>query len=132
TDNTTSIREGAYGLEAASVAAIHPDEAALAEYGLTDPYCVVEFDREGEEFTLTIGNSDGGTGRYVMVNGKDEVFLVDENSLPWMNIQLNQMLSSLIFLPFIDDVSQVDLTIGDQVYTFETTLGEPEVNEDGE
>ncbi len=132
TENTATIREATYGLEAASVVAIHPDEAALAEYGLDDPYCVVEFDREGEEFTLTIGNSDGGTGRYVMVNGKDEVFLVDVNSLPWMDIQLNQMLSSLIFLPYIDDVSQIDLTIGDQVYTFETALGEPEVNEDGE
>src|SRR5699024_7101136 len=47
-------------------------------------------------------------------------------------IDLNQMLSTLIFLPYIDDVSQVDLTIGDETYVFELTLGEPEVNEDGE
>ena len=93
TENTASIREGAYGLSASSVAAVHPDEAALAEYGLADPYCVVEFDREGEEFTLTIGNSDGGTGRYVMVNGKDVVFVVAESELPWISIELNQMLS---------------------------------------
>ncbi|HIQ58858.1 MAG TPA: DUF4340 domain-containing protein [Candidatus Merdivicinus intestinavium] len=132
TENTASIREGAYGLSASSVAAVHPDEAALAEYGLADPYCVVEFDREGEEFTLTIGNSDGGTGRYVIVNGKDVVFVVAESELPWISIDLNQMLSTLIFLPYIDDVSQVDLTIGDETYVFELTLGEPEVNEDGE
>lgn len=132
TENTTSIREAAYGMSATSVAAVHPDEAVLAEYGLADPYCVVNFNREGEEFTLTIGNSDGNGNRYVMVNGKDEIFVVSESSLPWISIQLDQMLSSLIFLPYIDDVSQVDLVIGEETYTFKTTLGEPEVNEDGE
>ncbi len=132
TENTATIREATYGIAANSVAEVHPDEATLEEYGLANPYCVVEFNREGEEFTVTIGNSDGNGSRYVMVNGKDEIFVVSESSLPWISIQLNQMLSSLIFLPYIDDVSQVDLVIGDETYTFESTLGEPEVNEDGE
>jgi hypothetical protein len=132
TENTTTIREAINAVTATSVAAIHPDEEAIATYGLAEPYAVVDFNRDGEDFHLVVGNSDGNGGRYVMTDGKDVVFVVAEDSLPWISIDLTKMFSSLIFLPYIDDVSQIDLMVDGQTYTFKMELSEPEEPAEGE
>lgn len=131
-DNTSAIREGVQGVTAVDVAAIHPDEATLAEYGFDDPYATVDFNRDGEDFHLTVGNSDGNGSRYVMTDGKDVIFVVTEDDLPWISIDLSKTFSSLIYLPYIDDVSQVDLMLNGETYTFEMELSEPEEPEEGE
>ena len=132
TENTQELRDAVNGLSASDVAAIHPDEAMLAEYGLDDPYTVVDFNRDGEDFHLDIGASDGSGNRYVMTDGKDVVFVVAESSLPWISIDITKMFSSILYLPFIDDVSQVDLMLNGETYSFEMELAEPEEPEEGE
>ena len=131
-ENTETIRNAVSGLSADSVAAIHPDEAMRTEYGFDAPYATVDFNRDGESFHLDIGASDGNGSRYVMTDGKDVVFLVSESNLPWISIDISKMFSSILYLPFIDDVSQVDLMLNGETYVFEMELAEPEEPEEGE
>ena len=130
--NSSTIIQAASGLTADSVEAVHPTEEQLTSYGFDDPYATVEFNRDGEDFRLVIGNSDDNGNRYVMADGKDVIFVCTESNLPWISIDLNMMLSSLIYLPYIDDVSQVDLMLNGKTYSFIMELGEPEEPEDGE
>ena len=55
-----------------------------------------------------------------------------ESSLPWISIDITKMFSSILYLPFIDDVSQVDLMLNGETYSFEMELAEPEEGEEAE
>ena len=132
TNSSTIIEACSNGLTADSVEAVFPTEEQLTSYGFDEPYATVEFDRDGEDFRIVIGNSDDNGNRYVMADGKDIIFVCAESNLPWISIDLDMMISSLIYLPYIDEVSQVDLMINGKTYSFIMELGEPEEPEEGE
>ena len=120
-ENTTDIRDAVTnGVTATSVAAINPTEEQLTEFGFDDPYATVEFTRDNDDFALTVGTNADGNSHYVMLDGRAVVYVVADDSLPWISVDINKVFSSLTILPYIDDVAEVEVMIDGKTYLFES------------
>ena len=117
-----------YGLEAYSAVMYRPTEEQLAEYGLDTPYATVYFDRDGKEYRWNIGNKTTTASEtaayYFMVDGGDTVYLVLEENLPWVTVELNNIITTIIISPSINDVDYVDIDFGDETYRMQNTHDE--------
>lgn len=122
-DENLVFTTGLQSLEADSVALLHPTEEDFASYGLDDPYCTISFSRDGEEYCWLIGNADttasGSAAHYFYSEDQAAIYLVADDNLPWISIDLEDMYASLMLLPYIDTVEKIDLMVYDQTYTFE-------------
>lgn len=120
-------------LTADSVAMINPTQEDLTALGFDEPYCTISFERDGIEYVWTVGNdttaSDGSAAHYLMTEGKNQIYVVTDANLPWISIDIDNMYTSLMMLPNINDVSAIDLKIYDQTYTFEI---DPAADEDSD
>ncbi len=117
-----------YGLEAYSAVMYRPTEEQLAEYGLDTPYATVYFDRDGKEYRWNIGNktttASDAPAYYFMVDGGDTVYLVLEENLPWVTVELKNIITTIIISPSINDVDYVDIDFGDETYRMQNTHDE--------
>ncbi len=122
-DENLVYTTGLQSLEADSVVAIYPNEEDFASFGLADPYCTISFSRDGTEHCWIIGNetstADGSPAHYFYSDDQEVIYEVADEDLPWISIDIEDMFSSLVLLPYIDDVEKIDLIIYDQTYTFE-------------
>lgn len=116
---TTGLQQ----LTADSVAALNPAEEDFAAYGLAEPYCTISFSRDGTEHVWYVGDaataSDGSAAHYLYSEDQPVIYLVADSNLPWISINLEDMYSNLMLLPFIDDVEKIDLMVYDKTYTIE-------------
>lgn len=122
------------GITADSVAALAPDEEALASYGLDAPYATVSFTRDDVDFSLTVGaettTAAGTKAYYVMLKGREVVYVVTAESLPWISINVDQMITSLALLPYISEVSGIDIEVNGETHRIEAVIEDSE-EEDG-
>lgn len=102
------------------VADIHPDETALENYGFTEPYAVIRFSRDGEEHVWTFGSevptTGGATGRYLMADGKPVVYVAAVANTPWLTANMEDLYSTLMVVPNINDVDRVEVMAGGEDY----------------
>ena len=120
-ENTTTIRDAVTnGVTASSVAAVNPTAEQLTEFGFDTPYAKVEFTRDNDDFALTVGANADGSSHYVMLDGRDVVYVVSDESIPWITVDINKVFSSLTILPYIDKVSEVEVTLNGETYLFES------------
>lgn len=114
---------GLQQLTADSVAVLHPAEEEFAAYGLAEPYCTISFSRDDTEYVWYVGDaataSDGSAAHYLYSEDQPVIYLVADSNLPWISIDIEDMYSSLMLLPFIDDVEKIDLMVYDKTYTIE-------------
>ena len=73
-----------------------------------------------EDFALTVGTNADGSSHYVMLDGRNVVYVVSDESLPWITVDINKVFSSLTILPYIDKVSEVEVTLNGETYLFES------------
>lgn len=122
-DQNAVYTTGLQQLTADSIAKLNPTEEDLTALGFDSPYCTISFERDGTEYIWTVGNdttaSDGSAAHYLMTEGKDLIYVVTDANLPWISINIDNMYSSLMLLPNINDVSAIDLMIYDQTWSFE-------------
>jgi hypothetical protein len=110
TNNLAALEEALTSVTADSVAAIHPDAAALKKYGLDNPTVKVAFTAEKKDHVLTIG-AKNGDNYYAMVDGVDVVYNVAYKYLKDIVSQsLFGLRSKLVFLPNIETVKQIEVT----------------------
>ena len=116
---------GLFGLSATKAVAVNPDEQTKKDCGFDSPTCTASM-VNGEEVTkLYIGapviekstDEETGavtetvTGYYGMVAGKDVIYEFAADSLPWLDIQPENLLYRLFLSPYIyyvDNVTVVD------------------------
>ena len=111
---TEGLCESAFfGLEAESVAAIAPDAADIARFGLDEPYKVVNATILGIQYTMSCSEKTGDGYYYVMRKGYNVVFKVPADTLVWAEYDYFNMATSLVYTPEINSVAEVDLDFGD-------------------
>lgn len=124
-DQNAIYTERLADFSAEHVADIHPDETALENYGFNDPYAVIRFSRDGEEHVWTVGNetptTGGAEGRYLMADDKPVVYVVSVANTPWLTADLENLFSTLMILPNINDVERVEITVGGLDYEIDIT-----------
>lgn len=116
-------------LTAYDVVAAYPTDEQLAEYGLKDPHSVAEFDlvvrlektnedksstvsyKNIQHHTVKLGKKDGEGHYYGMVDGIDVVYLLSEGTVPWAEVQYDDLADTLLFMENITDIAEVAVTI---------------------
>ena len=128
------------GLYAAEIAAIHPTADQLDSYGLGDTATKAEMtfavyqttDADGKElkepkwynevsYTLTLGNKTKGDQYYAMLDGVDIVYTVNAATVPWAGADYETLVNKSLFLRYITELSGIDATVGDNIYTLKMT-----------
>lgn len=121
-----------FGLTASSIAAINPTAAQLTEYGFDTPTSSfsINYDKtfsakvitgsaiecqheEGEDLT---DHKHVIKSYYAMREGTNVIYVVPKESLSWLDIKRNTLLSSIAVLPPILDLDGVDFTVGSEKY----------------
>ena len=54
-----------------------------------------------------------------MLDGRNVVYVVSDDSIPWISVDINKVFSSLTVLPYIDKIAEVEVTINGKTYLFE-------------
>lgn len=114
------------GLSASSAVVIHPTQEQIAEYGLDNPYLTVELAYKDSEskryevsFRCSAANEEGIA--YLMKDGVDVIYQISDTqtALSWYNYTYEDIISVMNILPYINDVSSVELELYGQSYLFE-------------
>lgn len=121
---------GGFGLTADKAVKIHPQPADLESYGLLldeavgkTPFCQVNFTVGGKPFGITIGNKiESGTTRYLLFDGLDIIFSVDESKLPWATMVEDQLFSSLMTSTYIYNLAKLEIITPDGASSPSTTF----------
>lgn len=131
---------GNFGITGGEIVCAKPTEEQAKEYGFDNPTSVFEVDYDGayeirvvtgkgiecehdEDEDLT-GHKHKIVSYYAMNNTMDQVFKVKASDLKWMDMQPKDIISSLVFIPSIKEVSEINATIGGKEYNVELFLGE--------
>ena len=139
---SSKVTHGLWGLAAARCEKIFPDENDMKTYGLDDPFAVVYYKNETEEYTLKIGkeiHSTDSNGEdldeiaayycYVEgVSGADCIWQIDAANLPWATYTAGDVIS-LMTTNKIFDINEVKVTYKGEVsdYTLDGSEEETKV-----
>lgn len=123
-----------FGSEAEDVVASNPTQQQLEEYGLASPVAQVSMSWDDTGIQLTIGNEvtvNDTACRYVMRDGSPLVYVMDQELLPWVDYTADDLVSPIPLVPYIQNVSQMTVSFGQEEYTFQLTqvaTGETNIN----
>lgn len=141
--NSNKIMYGLWGLNALSVAKVHPTEEDFATYGLDDPFCTVDLDAELQRYYLRIGNvaaySADQTGGdttvpqsyYCYYEGIDIIYVVDVSELPWTTFMPVDILANMMTSNYIYALDYINVDIEGKKYYFEMVGDIPGLTLDG-
>ncbi len=126
------VTEDVFGLTAAKVIAVAPNDEQLAEYGLTDPFAKVTMDIPTGDFAMIIGNeyvneAEGISGRYCVVKGINLVYVFNNDSLSWATVKPLDIIVKKLTNNDISTVSSIEFDDGNKI-TKITVTGDSEEN----
>lgn len=129
TDLMEAIATSLAYFETYSVAAVDPDEAKLAELGLDEPHCDLNFMLNGNAHRITLGNQAGAGYRYGYVDGDlSTVYVISETYYAaWVNTTETMLRDGYVYLKMIYDVNRITVKTQEKTAVIELTR---EVNED--
>ena len=129
TEAVSSLTGLLSSLTAGGVEALHPDTAALREFGLENPANVVRMTTtDGVEYVLKAGAEKDGN-RMVMLDGVDIVYRVMDDSLtPWTSLSGPFDVQSKVLLTRgVESVKALSITLeGDMAYRWDVARTEDE------
>ncbi len=124
------------GLYGATVEAIHPTEAELAAFGLDNPRTVVTLnfgiyqstDADGKtldfpkwynevSYTLKLGNLTDEDTYYALIDDVDMVYTVNAATVPYVDMDYEDLVNKSLFLRYITDLSGINATVNGDPYT---------------
>jgi len=108
-----------FGMYASSVEAKVENADDLQEYGLAEPYSTIYINSESDTFKLLASAPDNEGNCYIMREGVPLVYVVPQNSLPWLTLTPFQIMDKMLVLPFIDTVKDVKVVTPDAISVFE-------------
>ena len=132
---STGVTHGMWGLTASACATVSPTDEQLAEYGITEPRCVVNLKGDEYDYTLTVGSEAYDptvaetdipllTGYYCTIKGVtgfDAVYIIPEYSLPWVTFKIENVISNLMTSNYIVDLAQISIEIDGEPTVYEMT-----------
>lgn len=127
-----------FGLTANSVAAANPTKDQLVEFGLDNPTSsfAMTYDETNKVKLITgktIKGKDAEGGDielcYLMREGKNIVYIVAKDSLKWMTLKPEEIISSVPLLVPILDLDTAEINLDGKVITIKYTPGTGEDNE---
>lgn len=84
----------------------------FSQYGLDNPQYVVEAATAEAKVKLFLGKSiEGDSIYYARLDGSNEVFTIDKSLLSFIDIKAIEVIDTLVYTPFIYDVSEVVVNI---------------------
>lgn len=118
--NAKRIIEGLYTLMADEVAGV----GLNPEYGFGKPYAKISYKRNGIEDFFVVGNettlADGSVARFVKKGDSDVVYKITVFNLPWLEAVADNLFSTFILLPNINDVDTVEVFSQNETFTFKS------------
>ena len=129
TDLMESIAQSLSYVETSGVAAVNPDEAKLAEFGLTEPYCDLNFVLNGNAHRITLGNQSNPGFRYAYLDGDKSVVytLSDVYYGTWADTTETKLRDGYVYLKMIYDVNKITVEANGKTAVIDLTR---EVNEE--
>ncbi len=129
---------GFFGLSASSVEVLKPTAAQKKERGFSNPTAIIKVNYDSKSYVLRIGNAitceetddpknleSGHThsivGYNVMLDGKNLIYNVSPSSLPWLELEANDITSPFVVLPNILDVKRVTIAFDGKTYVFDVS-----------
>lgn len=146
--NSSATTHGMWGLTAQSCEVIAPDETAMKEHGLSDPFATVRLSGDGYDYTLKIGDpvyatagdssetTDTVSAYYCYfegVKGVDAIYLVSADNLPWATIKAEDVITSLMTSNYLVDLKDVEVVYNGKktVYEVESSGASTDTDSDG-
>ena len=146
--NSSATTHGMWGLTAQSCEVIAPDETAMKEHGLSDPFATVRLSGDGYDYTLKIGDpvyatagdssetTDTVSAYYCYfegVKGVDAIYLVSADNLPWATIKAEDVITSLMTSNYLVDLKNVEVVYNGKktVYEVESSGASTDTDSDG-
>ena len=118
---SNSLKSPLLALQPTVAVAARPTAEQLEQFGLNTPTFVLEYQIEGSENRIVIGGQTGDGAYYMMKDGTDVVYLVDASSVSFMSLSHSTLLSSIMYIDYIDEMETVEYIRGDEHYTFSLT-----------
>jgi hypothetical protein len=99
---------------------VEDNPADLGKYGLANPSYAFEFSTSSGKFKLLLGDEKTkGSLIYAKLDGKNEVFTIDESAYTFLDKPLKEIVDVFAYLVNIDQVNKLELTMDGQT----TTMG---------
>ena len=117
---TQELADSIYGISTQEVVAVNPTDEQLAEYGLKEPYSVVEAVFEKETITLKASEPKDGYS-YVMNGARNIIYKLSAEGYPWIDATYESLASVMVITPLITTVNELVITTPEKEYTFELT-----------
>ncbi len=83
----------------------------LARYGLARPWGEALVRDKANAITFLFGAKKNDTETYFMIKGQPTVYIVTTSSLAFMDTKPFDVVDKFIFIPNIDDVDRIDITV---------------------
>jgi len=96
------------------------DPSNLEKYGLKDPLYTVKVKISGEYDTFYVGEKTEG-GRYVKQEGKDDVFVVDESIISFVDLTGYELIERYVALIDINRLQSATITANGKTHTISIT-----------
>jgi len=91
---------------------VEENASDLSKYGLDNPKYVIEAATDDVNVKLLLGKAtEGESVFYARLDGSNDVFTVDKSSLSFIDVKLIEVYETLVYTPFIYDVSEVVVNI---------------------
>lgn len=110
---------------AVDVAEAHVADRSKYDFG--NPYAVFSIDYDGKITKLIFGKNYNNY-RFVMIDGYDSVYTVKESSLTFLDVPYQNLMSRLIHVEYIDEISKVEIIAPDTDITMEISENEYKIN----
>ncbi len=131
--DSVKYTHGMFGLKASSVLSLSPSDEELEFAGINKPLCTVTTTLEnGKVYNLKIGikyGADDGsqTGYTGYIEGIDALWLFNAESIPWVSMKPEDVMSSMVFGQYIYDVSSMTVVTDNETLAF-VNSGDSEEN----
>lgn len=123
--------EGAIrGLYAESVAMVNPSEKQLESLGLSTPYAEVKAVYPDVEVDLIASQSDNEGYVYLMENGGKVVYQIAADSVPWVTITYDEIVSEYVLYPKMTALTVMTVNNGEDTYEFSLSTTETTTTDD--
>ncbi|MCH5297248.1 MAG: DUF4340 domain-containing protein [Ruminococcus sp.] len=122
------------GLYATKVKMVNPTDTQLKELGLDKPYATVKAEYPDTTVELIAAKPDSEGTVIMMIKGGNVVYEIGKDSVTWVEITLDEMLSEYMLTPSMVALSKVTVNDGKKDYEFvlsstTTTNADDEGNE---
>lgn len=114
-ETSSEITSGIFGFTATDLGILNPTEEDIAECGLADPEATVKAEiNGGDTLDLRIGDvcydEDGGKlGRYVIADGINIIYVIDEASLPWLTFEPIRIVTTMFTGNYVFDLDSMNI-----------------------